>query len=149
MNAKVLLGAAIDAEVTGTMSLRAAVDHPGWYALVIAGYLASFTLLGLTLRAGMAIGVVYGFWGATGVALTAALGAAIFGESLTTVMIVGIGLIIAGVVLIETGSKTAPPHDSSLDAAPHGAHPASSHEETTRWTESGWPRPSPPRWAPP
>ncbi|MDN6331367.1 MAG: SMR family transporter, partial [Micrococcaceae bacterium] len=53
------------------------------------------------------LGVAYGIWGASGVALTAALSAIIFGEPLTATMLAGMGLIIAGVLTIELGSQRA------------------------------------------
>ena len=56
------------------------------------------------LRAGVAVGVAYGIWGATGTALTAVLGAAIFRDPLTWAIAAGIALIIAGVLLVELGS---------------------------------------------
>jgi len=102
-----LLAGAVATEVTGSLSLRAAVDHPGWYAVVTVGYVAAFTLLAAVLRRGMPLGVAYGIWGATGVALTAVLSAAIFGEPFTPVMTVGIALIIGGVLLVEVGSQRA------------------------------------------
>ena len=107
MNARPILAGAIVAETSATLALRAAVDAPGWIALVVVGYLASFTLLGLTLRAGMPISVVYGVWGAAGVALVAAMGVVLFGETLSATAIVGIAAIILGVVLVETGSDHA------------------------------------------
>lgn len=101
-----LLIAAILAEVSGTLSLRAAVDHGGWIPVVVVCYVAAFTLIGLTLRTGMKIGVVYDIWSAIGVSLVAALGVIIFGETFSAAGIAGIGIIIAGVVLVETGSGT-------------------------------------------
>lgn len=103
----IYLGAAILSEVTAALSMQAAVDQPGWYALVVAGYLASFALLIRVLRSGMAIGVAYGIWGASGVALTAVMAAVLFGQALTTVMLGGIALIAAGVLLVEIGSQRA------------------------------------------
>lgn len=100
----VLLGGAIIAEVAGTVTLRATVDQPGWVPVVVVAYAAAFTLIGLTLRAGMQIGVVYGIWGATGVALVAVLAMVIFDETLSIGALAGIAVIIAGVVLVETGS---------------------------------------------
>ncbi|WP_293785300.1 multidrug efflux SMR transporter [uncultured Aeromicrobium sp.] len=100
-----LLAGAIAAEVAATMALRASIDRTAWIALVVAGYLAAFTLLALALRENLPIGVAYGIWGAAGVALTAVLGAAIFGETLSPPAVAGLGLIIAGVVLVETGSR--------------------------------------------
>ena len=100
-----LLLAAICVEVTGTLSLRASQDHRAWLVVVVIGYLASFYFLALVLRAGMPVGVAYGVWGALGTAATAALAAVIFGEPFTTPIIIGIGLIIVGVLMIEFGSR--------------------------------------------
>ncbi len=102
-----LLGA-IATEVTGTLSLRASQDHRWWLAVVVVGYLSSFVLLGAVLRAGMPVGVAYGIWGALGTAITAAAGAVLFGEPFTVPVILGIGLIIGGVLLVELGSHATP-----------------------------------------
>ncbi|UNX55776.1 SMR family transporter [Georgenia sp. TF02-10] len=102
-----LLAGAIACEVTGSLSLRAAVAHPGWYAVVVVGYVAAFALLAAVLRRGMPLGVAYGIWGAVGVALTAALSSVIFGEPFTLLMTAGIALIIGGVLLVELGSHRA------------------------------------------
>lgn len=102
-----LLAAAICSEVTGSLSLKGALDHPALYVVVAIGYLASFTLLALVLKQGMALGVAYGIWGAVGVALTAVMSALIFDEALTALMGVGIALIIAGVLTVELGSQAA------------------------------------------
>ena len=104
MRTWVLLLAAVTAEVTATLSLRASTTHAGWLVPVVAGYLAAFVLLALVLRAGMAVGVAYGIWGALGTASTAALAAAVFGDPLTWPIVAGIALIIAGVLFIELGS---------------------------------------------
>ncbi|MGH3676432.1 MAG: DMT family transporter [Mycobacterium sp.] len=104
MRTWVLLGAAIVVEVAATLSLRASQDHSAWLAVVIAGYLGSFALLTMVLRAGMPIGVAYGVWGALGTAGTAVLAAVMFGDPFTWPIAAGIGLIIAGVLLIELGS---------------------------------------------
>ena len=102
-----LLGAAIVVEVAATLSLRASQDHSAWLVVVVAGYLASFILLTLVLRTGMPVGVAYGIWGASGTAATAVLAAAIFGDPFTWPIVAGIGLIIAGVLLVEFGSRPA------------------------------------------
>ena len=102
-----LLGGAIVTEVTAALALQAAVDAPGWYALVVAGYLAAFAFLTRVLKAGMAVGVAYGIWGASGVALTAVGATVLFGQPLTGPMILGLVLIVAGVLLVELGSQRA------------------------------------------
>ena len=102
-----LLGVAIVVEVAATLSLRASQDHSAWLIVVVAGYAGAFVLLTLVLRAGLSIGVAYGIWGALGTVGTAVLAAAIFGDPFTWPIAVGIGLIIAGVLLVELGSRHA------------------------------------------
>ncbi|GAA3705068.1 multidrug efflux SMR transporter [Zhihengliuella alba] len=133
------LGLAILGEVTGTLALRAAVDDGGWTALAVAGYVVAFALLGLTLRAGMPVGVAYGVWGASGVALTAVAGALLFGEALGTTAVAGLALIVVGVVLIESGSHPrdarpsgAAEHDAGLDTDPTGLPGGPDERRSTR-----------------
>lgn len=104
-----LLAGAIVTEVSGSLSLRAAVDNPAWYAVVVLGYVAAFAFLAAVLRRGMPLGVAYGIWGATGVALTAVLSTVLFAEPFTPLMTAGIALIIGGVLLVEIGSHRAAP----------------------------------------
>ena len=46
----VFLAGAIALEVTGSLSLKAAVDAPGFFALVAVGYIGAFTLLAGALK---------------------------------------------------------------------------------------------------
>jgi small multidrug resistance pump len=68
---------------------------------VVAGYLASFYLLWLSLSLGMPVGIAYGIWTACGVAMVAVVARFLFHEPLTWVMALGIALIVAGVLTIE------------------------------------------------
>jgi small multidrug resistance pump len=99
------LAGAIVTEVAATLSLRASQDQTAWLAVVVVGYLAAFALLTMVLRAGVPVGVAYGIWGAVGTAVTAVLGAVIFHDPFTWAIALGIGLIIAGVLLVELGSR--------------------------------------------
>ncbi len=98
---------AIALEVMGSLSLKAALDSPGFYALVIIGYVGAFVGLFLSLRQGMSLGVGYGIWGAGGVALTALMSLIIFSEPINLIMGIGIAVIMAGVLLVELGSQAA------------------------------------------
>jgi small multidrug resistance pump len=95
---------AIGLEVAATLALRASQDDLIWLPVSGLGYVGAFFLLIAVLRAGMPVGAAYGIWGASGTALTALSSAAIFGDPLTLSAAVGIGCIIAGVVLVESGS---------------------------------------------
>lgn len=83
---------------------------------MIPGYAASFVFLTLVLRAGVPVGVAYGFWGACGTALTAVFAAAIFGDPFTLPIVIGILLIVAGVLLVEFGSHRAEQHRARASA---------------------------------
>lgn len=107
--AYLFLTIAILFEVAGTLSLRMATSQPGkkgrpWLLAVVSGYGIAFFALTVTLAEGLALGVAYGIWAATGVALTAILSRILFKEPLTKVMAAGIGLIIIGVLMIELGA---------------------------------------------
>lgn len=100
----VYLACAVLLEVTGTLSLRkAALGHPLWYGVVIGFYSMSFFLLSMALAGGLQVGVAYGIWAALGVAVIAVAARLIYKEPLTLMMSAGIGLIIAGVLLVELG----------------------------------------------
>lgn len=101
------LGGAIIAEVGATIALKAALEVPVLYLLVVSGYISAFGLLAVCLRAGMTISVAYGAWGAGGIVATALLAAAIFGEPLTWTMGLGIVIILAGIVTVESGTQKA------------------------------------------
>ncbi len=92
-------------EVAGTLSLRMATHGKKiWIIGVAVGYLAAFALLSLTLGAGMGLGVAYGIWAASGVALTAVLSKFLFDEPFTWIMAAGIALVVGGVLLVELGA---------------------------------------------
>ena len=98
---------AIVLEVSATLSLRAVSTGGSWWWLcvVVVGYGGSFWLLGLVLTRGMPVGVAYGIWSAIGVALTALAAAALFTEALSPLSLLGLGVIIAGVLLAELGTR--------------------------------------------
>ncbi|GAA1049565.1 DMT family transporter [Arthrobacter russicus] len=101
----IVLFVAIVTGVSGTLSLKlASLGHKRWYIAVVAGYTTALTLLSVTLRMGLPLNIVYGIWTATGVALTATLGRLIFKEPLSRTMVLGIGMIITGVLLLELGN---------------------------------------------
>ena len=95
----ILLTIAILAEVAGTVALKYTdgFTNLGPSALVVAGYGLSFWMLALVLR-DLPIGLTYAVWAAVGTALIAAIGIVAFGEPATTLKLLSLGLIIAGVV---------------------------------------------------
>ncbi|GAB3681524.1 SMR family transporter [Zhihengliuella somnathii] len=117
----VLLAVAVAAEVTATLCLKAALDQPWFYAIVVAGYAAAFGLLGQVLRAGLPLGVAYGLWSAAGVVLTAIASWSIYGEPVTGLMACGFVLVIGGVLLVEIGHQRSLPRSGVLPYDDAGA----------------------------
>ncbi|WP_280344927.1 DMT family transporter [Nocardia neocaledoniensis] len=100
-----LLSAAILSEVAASLSLKGSESNPALFVVVVVGYVAAFVFLTAVLKRGLALGAAYGIWGASGVALTAILSSLIFDEAFTLTMGAGLVLVIAGVLLVETGSR--------------------------------------------
>ena len=98
-----VLAGAILLEVAATLGLRASdgFRKKVWLAPVLLGYVASFSMLSWSLSLGMPVGIAYGVWSASGVALVAILARFLFAEPLTWIMGLGIAFIIAGVLTIE------------------------------------------------
>jgi len=101
-----LLAIAIVAEVIGTTALKMSDGFTKlWPSLVvIVGYLSSIALLGIALSRGLSMSVGYAIWAGVGTALIAILGIFLFKETIAPWGFVGLGLIVAGVVLLELNS---------------------------------------------
>ena len=100
------LAAAIVSEVVATSFLKYASGPKNvWWAYVIVaiGYILSFVLLSLTLRAGVPLGIAYAIWAGVGVVAVATISWVVFREALTWQQIVGMVLVIGGVGLLELG----------------------------------------------
>lgn len=98
---------AIVSEVIATSALKAT---EGFTRLlpsitVVVGYALAFYFLSLTLRF-IPLGIAYAIWSGVGVALVALIGWIVYQQDLDLTAVVGIGLIIAGVVVINCSSKT-------------------------------------------
>lgn len=103
-----LLLLAIVAEVAATTALRASDGFTRLLpsVVVVAGYAVSFWLLARIVHA-MPVGVVYAVWSGIGIVLVSILGAVIYGQRLDAWAVLGVGLILAGVVVIRLMSSSA------------------------------------------
>lgn len=99
---------AIVAEVIATTSLKSSESFTKLWpsVLVVVGYSVSFYLLTLCLKS-ISVGVVYATWSGLGIALVAAAGAVIYKQVPDLPAILGMGLIVAGVVIMNLFSKIA------------------------------------------
>lgn len=97
-----ILGLAILAEIVGTTSLKASEGFTRWWplVLVVVGYAASFYLLALSLRE-LPLGFAYAIWSGLGTVGAVIVGWLVWRESLGISGLVGIGLVVAGVVVLN------------------------------------------------
>ena len=95
-------------EGLGTTSLQASQQFTRfWPSLgVLVGFGASFYCLMIVLQY-LPLGVTYALWSGIGICLTALLGWLIFRQGLDMPALLGMGLIVAGIAVINLYSKTA------------------------------------------
>jgi len=101
------LALAIVAEVAATSALKASDEFTKLVPslIVIGGYGVAFYLLALVLRA-IPLGITYAVWAGLGIVLVAMMGAILYRQIPDLPAIMGMGLIVAGVVVINVFSKT-------------------------------------------
>jgi small multidrug resistance pump len=101
------LAIAIVSEVIGTAALKASNEFTVLVPslIVVAGYATAFFFLSLTLRT-MPVGIAYALWSGFGIVLISMVAWILFKQSLDAPALIGIGLIIAGVVLINGFSNS-------------------------------------------
>lgn len=99
---------AIVSEVIGTSALKLSdgFTRLGPSLVVVAGYASAFFFLSLTLRT-IPVGVAYAIWSGVGVVLITLVAWLWMDQKLDLAGVIGIGLIVAGVVVLNLFSKTS------------------------------------------
>jgi len=108
MNNWICLAIAILSETVATTALKASAGftRPLPAIVVVLGYGLAFYFLSLTLRT-IPLGVAYAVWSGVGIVLITAAGWLLYGQKLDGAALAGIGLIVAGVLVMNLFSKTA------------------------------------------
>ena len=101
------LGAAIVAEVIATSLLKTSNGFTRLWPSVatVIGYAISFYCLAQTLGS-VPTGVAYAIWTGVGIVLISLIAWLVFGQTLDAPALAGMGLIVAGVVVINLFSKS-------------------------------------------
>lgn len=101
------LAIAITGEVIATSALKASDGFSRLMpsTITVIGYAVAFYFLALTLRT-IPVGVAYAIWAGAGIVIISLIGLFFFGQKLDAAAIAGIGLIVAGVVVINTLSNS-------------------------------------------
>lgn len=104
----VFLALAIVSEVIGTSALKASFGFTRLWpsAIVIAAYGTAFFFLSQALKT-LPVGVAYAIWSGVGTALIAIIAWVLYGQALDLPAFIGIGLIVAGVVVLNLFSGSA------------------------------------------
>ena len=101
-----LLAIAIVAEVIATSALRASEGFSRLVpaVVVVLGYGIAFYCLSLTLRS-IPVGIVYAVWSGAGIVLITLVAVVLYRQVPDLPAIIGLGLIIAGVAMLNMFSK--------------------------------------------
>jgi small multidrug resistance pump len=93
---------AIVSEVIGTSALKASEEFTRLVPslIVVAGYAMAFYFLTLTLRT-IPVGIAYALWSGCGVVLISLAAWVLFKQALDLPAVIGIGLIAAGVIVLN------------------------------------------------
>ena len=99
---------AIVAEVVGTSALKASDGFTRLLpsVVVVVGYVVSFYCLSLVLRH-IPVGITYAVWSGLGIVLITLTAFVLYGQRIDLAGWIGMGLIIAGVAVIQLFSCTA------------------------------------------
>lgn len=108
MNGFMYLTMAIIAEVIATSMLKASEGFTRLWPslLVVVGYAISFWGLSMVVKI-MPLGIVYAIWSGMGIVLVSIAAVFIYQQKLDLPAILGMGLIIAGVLVINLLSKSS------------------------------------------
>jgi small multidrug resistance pump len=103
------LGAAIVLEVAGTTALQASAQftRPVPTLIMVVCYLSAFYFLTLALRV-IPVGLAYAIWSGLGIVLISLIGLIVFKQKLDIPAIIGLGMIVSGVVVVNVFSKSIP-----------------------------------------
>lgn len=99
---------AVIAETIGTTALQASDQFTRLLptVLVVIAYVFAFYFLGVALK-DIPVGIAYALWSGLGIVLIALIGFAVFGQVLDRAAIIGLGMIIGGIVVIQVFSSSA------------------------------------------
>ncbi|MEG3637963.1 DMT family transporter [Magnetococcus sp. PR-3] len=100
------LSLAIICEVAGSVGLKLSEGFTKFVpaSVTVVGYGLAFYLLSLTLQT-LSLGFAYAVWAGVGIVLLTIIGVLFLGESVDWPGVLGIGLIVSGVVVLNLFSQ--------------------------------------------
>ena len=103
----IYLAIAIIAEVAATSALKASEEFTRLAPslIVVVGYGVAFYFMTLVLRV-IPVGITYAVWSGLGIVLVSIVGFFLYKQAPDIPAIIGMGLIVSGVIVINVFSKT-------------------------------------------
>lgn len=103
-----ILFASILCEIVGTSALHASQQFTRALPSLVVAVFYTGAILGLafTFRA-LPMGIAYAIWSGLGIVLISTVGWIVFGQRLDAPAVIGLGLIVAGVVVVNLWSDSA------------------------------------------
>lgn len=104
----IYLSIAIFAEIIATTALKKAdgFNVLGPSIVTISGYAIAFYFLSLSLKH-IPVGVAYAVWSGVGIVAISLIGLILFKQRLDTAGMIGVGFIVAGVLILNVFSKSS------------------------------------------
>lgn len=102
----ILLGLAIAAEITGTLSMKWASVSNGntGFILMLVMIALSYIFLSFAVKK-IALGVAYALWEGIGILFITLFSVLLFDEALSAMKIAGLTTLVMGIVLIKSGTR--------------------------------------------
>ncbi|END9133873.1 multidrug/spermidine efflux SMR transporter subunit MdtJ [Salmonella enterica subsp. enterica] len=102
----ILLALAIATEITGTLSMKWASVGNGsaGFILMLVMITLSYIFLSFAVKK-IALGVAYALWEGIGILFITIFSVLLFDEALSTMKIAGLLTLVAGIVLIKSGTR--------------------------------------------
>lgn len=100
------IGVAIELLATTALKLSDGFTNPWFAGFTLICFGLAFYVMSLVVRT-MPLGIAYSVWAGGGIAGVVMIGALVFGQTLDGYAYVGIGLILAGVIVLNALSTAA------------------------------------------
>lgn len=108
MKSWIFLAIAIVGEVIATSALKSSEGFTKWVpsVVVVLGYSFAFYFFSLAMKT-IPVGIAYAVWAGLGIVLIAAVAWVVHGQKLDAWALIGMGLILSGVAVLNLLSKSS------------------------------------------
>lgn len=118
----ILLGLAIVAEITGTLSMKwsSVSENNTGYIFMLVMIALSYILLSFSVKK-IALGVAYAMWEGIGILFITVFSVLLFDESISPLKILGLTTLVVGIALIKSGTRAKKSRPVTSEKGDHHA----------------------------